>query len=56
MSRHESLGSNRARRRFEADTRMKNADWLDVVARARSDLDSEPRNQHSRLQLHTQEN
>ncbi len=36
MSRCESLGSNRARRRFEADTRMKNADWLDVVARGDS--------------------
>jgi hypothetical protein len=29
----ERLGSNRARRRFALDTRMKNADWLDVIAR-----------------------
>jgi hypothetical protein len=28
------LGSNRVRRRFAADTRMKTADWLDVVALA----------------------
>jgi hypothetical protein len=42
----ELLGSNRVRRRFGADTRMKNADWLDVTAgdglivdRARSDLE-----------------
>jgi hypothetical protein len=41
----ELLGSNRGRRRFAGDTRMKNADWLDVVAapdrittRPRSDL------------------
>jgi len=28
----ELLGSNRVRRRFAGATRMKNADWLDVVA------------------------
>src|SRR5271165_5723740 len=31
-----ALGSNRVRRRFGADTRMKNADWLDVIARGDS--------------------
>jgi hypothetical protein len=34
-----SLGSNRVRRRFAADTRMKNADSLDVVA---SPVDHDP--------------
>jgi len=33
----EFLGSNRVRRRFAAYTRMKNADWLDVVASPRLD-------------------